>query len=124
MAKMHMSTVLRDRLGDEGTEGLLELLESAGAAWKDDVLNIAETRFERRLVEEMAAMRRELHESLAAFRQEIAREFANVHREIANVRVEVANARVDVLRWSFLFWVSQVAVVAGLMTLMLRAGGR
>ena len=51
-----VSTALRDRLGREGTLGLVELLESEETAWRDRVLSIAAERYERRLAEEMASL--------------------------------------------------------------------
>jgi len=93
------------RLGDEATLGLLDLLDHEQARWSDQMLNIAAERFERRLSQEVAALRvtltRELHEGLSA-----------VHRE-------VATARADLFKWSFLFWVGQVAAVASLLAFML-----
>ena len=67
-------------------------------------------RFERRLVETSAALRLEM----AGLRQEM-------HDGFAAVRQELVTQRADQLKWSFLFWVGQVAVVAGLFGILLRA---
>ena len=93
-------------LGQEATIGLLELFEAERARWGEQVLSAAADRFERRMTEEISALRVELHESLAGVRQELA------------------NVRVELLKWSFLFWVGQVAAMAGLLAFMLRAGAR
>lgn len=106
MQANRMSQALRDRLGDEATLGLLELLELERAAWSDRVVSIAADRFERRLSEEVASLRVELHQGLGAIRQELA------------------TVRVEMLRWSFLFWVGQVAAMAGLLAFMFRVTGR
>jgi hypothetical protein len=47
----------------------------------------------------------------------MAEEFAHFRKEILQ---ELSNTRVDMLKWSFLFWIGQVAVLAGLLSLMLR----
>ena len=77
------------------------------------MLSIATERFERRLSQEISAFRvditRELHESLAAVRQEFTGELASV--------------RVELIRWSFLFWMGQVAVTIGALAFMLRSVG-
>jgi len=65
---------------------------------------IATDRFERRLTEEMSALRLEMHQGFAALRQ------------------ENATTRVELLKWSFLFWIGQVAAIAGLLAYMLPAG--
>ncbi len=78
--------------------------------WKEDVLETACERFERRLSEDLAV----------------------VHREIDGVRLEMANQRVDMtqqmahmhtslLRWMFVFWIGQLMTVVGIVAAMLRA---
>jgi hypothetical protein len=66
---------------------------------------IATDRFERRLTEEISALRFEMHHEFAALRQ------------------ETATTRVELLKWSFLFWAGQVAAFAGLLAYMLPATG-
>jgi len=90
---------LRDRLGHEATIGLLELIDSEHMAWSDRVLSIAVDRFERRLAEELAELR------------------------VALVR-EIHDGRVETFKWTFLFWLGQVAAIAGLLAYMLRTTGR
>ena len=101
-----MSPALSQRLGQEATDGLLELVESTRTEWTEHVLTLAEARFERRLAQEIAALRvdftRELHQGHAAVRQEIA------------------TVRVELIRWSFAFWVGQIAVMIGVLAFMLR----
>jgi hypothetical protein len=141
---------LRERLGDEAALGLLALLESERAEWSERVLRVAADRFERRLAEQIAGVRvelsavradivRELHEGLGSIRQELATVRVEVRQELATVRVEMrqelatarvemhqllATSRVETLRWSFLFWVGQVAAMAGLLAFMFRLTGR
>lgn len=79
------------------------------------------TRFELRLVEEVSKLRVDMAQLesrlTSTFRQEL-------HEGLASVRQEIAGTRVELLKWSFLFWVGQVAAMAGLLAFMLRAGGR
>ena len=93
---------LRARLGDDATFGLIEILDSERKDWSDQVLTAAADRFERRLSEEISALRVELHDGLLSVRQELA------------------TTRVEMLKWSFLFWLGQVAAMAGLLGFMLR----
>jgi hypothetical protein len=79
---------------------------AAPAAWKEEVLNLATDRFERRLTEEMATLRLDLRQEL--------------HDSLTAVRQELSTSRVELIRWSFLFWVGQVAAMTALMALMLR----
>jgi hypothetical protein len=99
---MQVPPVLGERLGPRATEGLLELCDSSGAEWMERMLSVATDRFERRLTEELSTLRVEFHQGLGAVRQ------------------EVATSRVELLKWSFLFWVGQVAAIAGLLAFMVR----
>jgi len=82
---------LRGRLGDDATFGLIELLGSERKDWSEHVMSLAGDRFERRLTEEMAALRQ-----------------------------DIGSVRVEWLKWSFAFWLGQIAVMAGLLAFMLR----
>ena len=48
----------------------------------------------------------------------------DVSRELASLRVDVARElsvlRIELLKWSFLFWIVQIATIAGLLAFMLR----
>ncbi len=84
---------LRARLGDDATFGLIEVLESERKDWSEHVLSAAADRFERRLAEELSKLRQEITQ-------------------------ELVTTRVDMLKWSFVFWIGQVAAMAGLLTFM------
>ena len=86
---------LRAQLGDEATFGLIEFLETERQDWSQQVLGTAADRFERRLAEELARLRTEVIQ-------------------------EMHSIRVDILRSSFLFWIGQVAAIAGLLSYMMR----
>lgn len=110
MEALRVPRALRERLGQDATLGLVELLDVEKAKWSDQVLSVAADRFERRLVEELSMLRVDLRQEL--------------HNGLTAVRQELATVRVELLKWSFLFWVGQVAAIAGLLAYMLRASGR
>ena len=97
MEPMAVPVALKARIGYEATLGLTELLESRGRMWSDQAMNLAAERFESRLTEELLKFR-------------------------VAITQEIATTRVDMLRWSFVFWIGQVAAMAALMALMLRGG--
>jgi hypothetical protein len=74
-------------------------------------------RFERRLTGEISGLRAEMYRELHALRLEF-------RDGLAAVRQEMAVMRADILKWSFLFWIGQVATIAALLSFMLRAGAR
>ena len=88
------------------------------------MLNAEGERFERRLTEEISGLRAGLHEQVSALRLEMHDGFAANRQEMAATRMEMATMRADILKWSFLFWIGQIATIAGLLAFMLRASGR
>ena len=80
---------LRQRLGDDGMLELHGMLEDTGREWREDVLHIAGARFERRVIEEAAALR----------------------LEIAAVRLEIATSRNSLLKWMFACWASAILAI-------------
>jgi hypothetical protein len=124
---------LRARLGDEAATALAEVLDARDEA----VLSTAAERFERRLTEEggslrvslrgeMETLRTELRGEMETLRTELRSEMEDLRTELrgemhllrSDVKIDLANARADLLKWSFLFWVGQVAAVTGLVTLL------
>jgi hypothetical protein len=106
MVQNRVPAAVRKTLGDEATFGMIELLDSEEKQWGERVLATATDRFEVRLTQETGLLRRELH---AAFE---------------TLRTDINATKVEILRWSFLFWIGQVAAIAALISLMLRATGR
>ena len=92
MSSGRLSAALGQRLGHEAANGLVEFLE----AEKETMLNVAAERFERRLTQEISGLRVDL------------------------VR-ELHGMRADLFKWSFLFWIGQLAAVIGVLTFMLRS---
>jgi hypothetical protein len=95
----HGTSALRAQLGPAATFELAELLEEREHTWSERVLNVAAERFERRLTEEVCGLR------------------------VALVR-EIHESKTDILRWTFLFWIGQVAAFGGLLAFMFRVTGR
>lgn len=93
-------------------------MERALLELRDDVLNLAGERFERRLAQEIAVLRVDLRHEIqagdAALRKEMQDGFSSLRQALADQRVEL-------LRWSFLFWIGQVAAMAAMFNVVLRA---
>jgi len=89
------SLQLRETLGNEGLVELDAALDEVGKHWKEDVLEIAANRFERRLGVE-----------LSQFRVEMA-------RELATVRVEISASRLSTIRWVAGLLIAHAGVIIG-----------
>jgi hypothetical protein len=76
--------VLRDKLSHDGLIELDTALDAASHRWKEQVLETTADRFERRLAQEMSA-----------------------------VRIEIADSRLSVIRWMAGLLLAQAGVIIG-----------
>jgi hypothetical protein len=87
---------LRERLGNEATVSLLELFDTARHEWVPEVTTAAIERFERRLGEEVTALRTEmagLRAEMGALRTELRTEMGELRTEL---RTEMGELRTEV----------------------------
>ena len=91
MQRFRVVPALRERLGDQGTEALTDMVHVTAREWRDEVLETVTARFESRLTHEVSA-----------FRVEVAKELSGM--------------RAEIIRWSFVFWITQLAAMAGLLS--------
>src|SRR5262249_39473149 len=108
--------------------GLIELLDSERKNWSGEVLAVAADRFEVRLTTELARFDGRLTTELGRLETRLATELARFDTRLTSelsalrkdVSQELVTTRVDMLRWSFVFWIGQVAAVTGLLAYLLR----
>lgn len=93
---------VREKLGDAASDGLLMMFADAHRLATesferrlDHAIGLATERFERRLGEEISKLRVEISD-------------------------RISNLRFDLLKWSFLFWIGQLAAMTGILSLLLR----
>ena len=84
---------LREKLGDEAVDSLINLINKSLGEEKNDVLKFVEEKFERRLSEEIGKAR----------------------AEIGSVRNEIYGIKSELIKWMFIFWVGQVGVILGIL---------
>jgi hypothetical protein len=115
MSGVQVPRALAEKLGADGTQAMSAMLDSVQAEWTEDVLTLAGERFERTLGVEISRLRVDVAREISDLRQEIG-------RYVCDVRQDVGTARVELFKWSFLFWIGQLAAMAGLLAFMLRPG--
>lgn len=86
MAVITIPKVLREKLGEDGADSLVELINKADAGVKEDVLVLVEEKFERRLAE-----------------------------ELSKVNEKISETKAEIIRWMFIFWVGQIGVMIGIL---------
>ena len=124
MPAVEFGVSLREKLGADGASDLVEAFKVA----QDDMLIVATERFEARLARAAAELRGDMASLKSDLRQEIAAGDTALRvalvEGLSQIRREMSDMRVDVLRWSFLFWLGQVAATATMLAMLLRALGR
>lgn len=86
MSIVLMPEALRTSLGEQAARELVELFNNNNNSVKDNILETAGDRFERRLSE---------------FKGE--------------VKADIATVKSDLIKWMFIFWISQIAVITGIL---------
>lgn len=90
---------LRSKLGDEGARELVNLINEAAKGIRENVSETGIERLERRLAETKADLEKQVAETKS------------------DLEKQVANTRADMIKWMFVFWVGQIAVMTGLLSL-------
>ena len=103
MPVLTLSKPLRERLGDEALDDFIEILNKSIEEQKRDVLEFVEEKFERRLTEEISGVK-----------TEITRVRSDLMTEITRVRSDLMGKHAEMIRWMFIFWVGQGAVIVGI----------
>ena len=115
---------LREKLGDDATEGLIEMLNRQEEQTKDSVIETAAGRFERRLTEVGAGLRLNISEAERHFERRLAEEVFRLENKITKVesglRVEIHKSKSDTIKWMFIFYIGQVAALGGILFAVLR----
>jgi len=121
---------LREKLGDDGADALVDLFNQSEQRQKENVLEFVEEKFERRLSDEIGKVNQRITDEIGKVNQRITDEMAGVNQRITNetesLRVEIQQTRADLIdrieksnanliKWVFAFWVGQVAVLTGIL---------
>lgn len=86
MTVIAIPSVLREKLGENAAEALIELINKAEEHSIDATIKAVEDKFEKRLAEEMGKL-----------------------------KVEMYSLRADIIRWMFIFWIGQAATIIGIL---------
>ena len=102
MAVISVPRDLREKLGDAGSESLVELLRQANGEQREDLIAVVEERFARRVMEARDDVRSEMHAGFLDLQQQIGGVRAELHQEIAKVHEKIGELRKEITvqtRW-------------------------
>jgi hypothetical protein len=81
---------LREKLGDDGVDALVELINKSNADQKNNILEFVEEKFGRRLAEEIGGVE-------------------------GRLTAKILETKAELIKWMFIFWVGQVGVMLGIL---------
>ena len=102
MAVISVPRDLREKLGDAGSESLVELLRQVNGEQREDLIAVVEERFARRVMEARDDVRSKMHAGFLDLQQQIGGVRAELHQEIAKVHEKIGELRKEVTvqtRW-------------------------
>ena len=102
MAVISVPRDLREKLGDAGSESLVELLRQVNGEQREDLIAVVEERFSRRVMEARDDVRNGMHAGFLDLQQQIGGVRAEIHQEIAKVHEKIGELRKEVTvqrRW-------------------------
>ena len=107
MGIISIPKALRNKLGEDGAEALVDVLNMQGEENKQSVIDLAEQRFEKKLSEELGTLRTGFETKLSLLREHMV-------AGDDGMRIELHKTRADMIKWMFIFWVGQIGFFIGL----------
>jgi len=128
MSIINVPLNLRERLGDKGVKELVDLLNEVEEKSRDRSIEVVESRFEKRLIEESFSIRSELKEEIGQVRNELKEEIAQVRSEfkseITQVRSDLENkineVKLSLIKWMIGFFIGQTALLLSVLAIFLK----
>ena len=124
MSKLTALNILKEKLGEDGVNALIEVIEEERERTRDHLFRLLEERFARRLAEEIGKLRSEMHDEIGMLRAEVHREIAKVWNEIGKLRAEmhdeIGKLKADMIKWMFVFWATQMLAIMGILFTLFR----
>ncbi len=129
--------MLREKLGEDGADSLVELINKADAGVKEDVLVFVEEKFERRLTEELSkitekndktstsllgkiaetntSLLEKIDKTNTSLLEKIAEMNTVLSEKIAQTNINIAETKAEIIRLMFIFWAGQIGVMIGIL---------
>lgn len=115
MAIITVPKALREKLGEDGSDALVEMINHSQDKQKADVIELVGEKFERRLSEEISGVNNRIsgvEQRIEQLRSEFKEDHANLRAEL---KTDIANSRTEIIKWMFIFWVGQVVTMIGIL---------
>jgi hypothetical protein len=117
-APKHVAKKLREMLGNEAGESMVEWLDERDTHY-DELRR--ETRAEFGAVrQEMSGLRQELHVGFAAVDVKLAQLREEMRAGFATMEVKIAQRNAELMKWALGFWIASLLGVVGALAALIR----
>ncbi|WP_319560252.1 LA_3696 family protein [Marispirochaeta sp.] len=110
---------LREKLGDEGSDALIAVLNEQEKETENSVIKTAELRFEKVLTEELSGLREEMHTCIGSLREEMNKNDNSLREAMirgdSTLMEAIQQSKTETIKWMFIFWVGQIGVLLGVL---------
>jgi len=110
---------LREKLGDDGSEALVQLFNDSQKEQKADVIEFVGEKFERRLSEDIGSLEVRLSEKMADLEVRLSGKMADLEvrltEKITAVDNKISDTKSELIKWMFIFWIGQVGMLIGIL---------
>ncbi len=143
MAVIAIPKSIRDILGDEGSDDLVEIFDKVSEDKKNNIIVFVEEKFERRLTEETSRLDKRISEEVTKLDKRITDEMAQLRsvdlakldkriteevakldkritEEVAKLDSKISETKADIIKWMFIFWAGQIFAMLGILLAFFR----
>ena len=117
---------LREKLGDEASESLVEMLNHYSLDNRESIIESATQRYETRLTHEVSQLKAnfsDLREEMIISRTEIKEDLTRTEQSIrddlggriSTLREEMYRNNANNIKWMFVFWIGQIGAILGIL---------
>ena len=114
---------LLEKLGDDGVDSLVRLINDSRDEQKRDIVEFVGERFERRLSEEIGGLELRLTEKMSNLETRLTEKIEAGDKELADrinnvdkrLSAQISQSSANMIKWMFIFWVGQVGVILGML---------
>lgn len=118
MAIISVPKPLREILGEDGSDALVNLINQQSDSVKEDIIEIAAEKYERRLSEEMTKVHERITVETGKLDRRITVETGKLNKRITDVatglEVSISQVQSNLIKWMFIFWIGQFAAMVGI----------
>lgn len=119
MAVTAVPKILREKLGEDEADFLIELINKSEKNGKEDTLKFIEEKFEKRLTIEASNINDRITTEISKVHEHITTEIAKINENVttktSKIDNKISETKTEIIKWMFIFWIGQIGVMLGIL---------